>query len=59
MLEVVNGWPTLVGWSQSVFGIDLPLQHEFAAVAADPYGFDRDEHGWAMYLKGFADALAQ
>lgn len=59
VLEVVQGWSSLIDWSQRVFDIELPLQHEFAAVAADPYEFDRDEHGWAMYLKGFADALAQ
>lgn len=54
--EVAAAWPTLAQFAQSQFQVKLPLQSEFRDALADP-DEPRDEHGWAMYLQGFAKGL--
>lgn len=59
VLAVIQGWPAMAEWAEKTFDVVLPLQIEFQTVAQDPYSENIDEHGWAMYLEGFANAITQ
>lgn len=80
--HVAEAWPLEAAYVKEHFGIELPLQAEFAEALKQYQTYDTqfegrdifelmraeadetlieslmlDEHGWAMYLKGFAKAL--